>query len=75
MSHDYRRQLAMADIPAGDLRAFKREGGKIKLYDMGGGGGQPSSTTQTAELPEWARPYAKDVLSKGAALKIGRAHV
>lgn len=27
-----------------------------------------SSTAQTAELPEWARPYAKDVLAKGAAL-------
>ena len=28
----------------------------------------PSSTTQVAELPEWAKPYAKDVLAKGAAL-------
>jgi hypothetical protein len=34
----------------------------------GGGGGQPDKTTQTVELPEWARPYAKDVLAKGAAL-------
>jgi hypothetical protein len=35
---------------------------------MSGGGKQPSSTTQTQDLPAWARPYAKDVLAKGAAL-------
>jgi len=34
----------------------------------GGGGGQPDKTTQTVELPEWARPYAKNVLAKGTAL-------
>lgn len=36
----------------------------------GGGGSQPANTTQTqtAELPEWARGYAKDVLAKGQAL-------
>jgi hypothetical protein len=35
----------------------------------GGGGGAPAQTqTNTTELPEWARPYAKDVLAKGAAL-------
>lgn len=32
------------------------------------GGGTPSKTTQTQELPAWAIPYAKDVLSKGSAL-------
>lgn len=42
--------------------------------DSGGGGGgsapanTTSTTTQTTELPEWARPYAKDVLAKGQAL-------
>jgi hypothetical protein len=35
---------------------------------MSGGGSAPSSTTQTAELPAWARGYAKDVLAKGSAL-------
>lgn len=36
----------------------------------GGGGGQPANTTQTQtqELPEWARGYAKDALAKTAAL-------
>ena len=37
--------------------------------DMGGGGqSQPSSTTQTVELPAWARPYAQETLAKGKAL-------
>jgi hypothetical protein len=68
MSRNLQRQMNMLDIPTGDLGAFKREGGKIKLYDSGGGGGQPSETTQTADLPDWAKPYAKDTLAKGAAL-------
>jgi hypothetical protein len=34
----------------------------------GGGGGQPAQQTQITELPEWARPYAKDTLSKASAL-------
>ena len=36
----------------------------------GGGGGQPANTTQTQtqELPEWARGYAKDTLAKTSAL-------
>ena len=68
MSRNFQRQLALLDMPAGDLGAFKKEGGKIKLYDSGGGGGQPAETTQTADLPDWAKPYAKDTLAKGAAL-------
>ena len=38
----------------------------------GGGGGQPANTTsaqtQTQDLPDWAKPYAQDVLSKGKAV-------
>jgi len=38
----------------------------------GGGGGQPANTTSqqttTQDLPEWAKPYAQDVLSKGKAI-------
>lgn len=36
----------------------------------GGGGGQPAQTsqTQTADLPEWAKPYAKETLAKTAAI-------
>ena len=66
MSRNLQRQMNMLDIPTGDLGAFKREGGKIKLYDSGGGGS--STQTQTTDLPEWAQPYAKDILAKGKAL-------
>jgi len=36
----------------------------------GGGGGQPANTsqTQTVELPEWAREYAKEALAKTQVL-------
>ena len=44
----------------------------IRLYPCddggGGGGGQPAQTTQTQDLPDWAKPYAQEVLGKGAAL-------
>jgi len=48
---------------------YSRDG--IRLYPMDGGGGGGSSTgtqTQISELPEWAKPYAKSTLEKGAAL-------
>lgn len=44
------------------------------IFGGGGGGGGGSAApasqtvTQTAELPEWARGYAKDALAKGQAL-------
>ena len=68
MSRNYQRQLALLDTPAGDLRAFKKEGGKIRLYDMGGSPSTPEKTTQVVDLPDWAKGYAKDTLSKTAAL-------
>jgi hypothetical protein len=55
MSRNYQRQLALLDTPAGDLRAFKKEGGKIRLYDMGGSPSTPEKTTQVVELPDWAQ--------------------
>ena len=68
MSRNYQRQLALLDMPAGDLRAFKKEGGKIRLYDMGGSPSTPEKTTTVVELPDWAKGYAKDTLAKGSAL-------
>ena len=65
-----RRELYALGEPLGDSATYRKAGGLV-LGDGGGGGGgsaAPSSTTQTMELPEWARPYAKNVLSKGAAL-------
>lgn len=49
---------------------YSRDG--IRLYPCDDGGSapaaQPSSVTQTQDLPDWAIPYAQDVLGKGAAL-------
>lgn len=40
-----------------------------RLYPMDGGGGSQTGTqTQITELPEWARPYAQQILAKGSAL-------
>jgi hypothetical protein len=40
----------------------------ILKLDDGGGGGNTGSQTSVSELPEWAKPYAKSTLEKGAAL-------
>ena len=65
-----RRQLYAMGEPLGEC-VTRKEGGRV-VYGGGGsgGGGQPASQTQTqiTELPEWARPYAKDTLSKASAL-------
>lgn len=42
--------------------------GNPQMGGGSGGGGGSSQQTQTTELPEWARPYAKDILAKGQAL-------
>jgi hypothetical protein len=62
-----RRQLYALGEPIGDSVTRLKLGGRI-YGDGGGGGGTPSSTTQTADLPDWAKDYAKDTLAKGAAL-------
>jgi len=51
----------------GDLRAFKKEGGKIRLYK--GGGDTPTETkvTQTS-IPDYARPYVEEYLGKAKAI-------
>ena len=48
---------------------YSRDGRRLYYFDTGDDPApQPDKTTQTVELPEWARPYAKDLLAKGAAL-------
>jgi len=61
-----RRQLEALGEPFGESATRLKVGGRI----YGGGGSQPTDTKQTTvtELPEWAKPYAKDILSKGSAL-------
>jgi len=62
-----RRQLYAFGEPLGNSVTCK-EGGRI-VYGDGGGGSSPSQTqTQISELPDWAKGYAKDTLSRTAAL-------
>jgi hypothetical protein len=65
-----RRELYALGEPLGDSATYRKAGGLVfgDGGGGGGGGGQPDKTTQVSELPEWARPYAKDTLAKGAAL-------
>lgn len=58
---NFKRQYAALGIPDCPEEAFRPEGKRLKLHG-GGGGGQPSNTTQTT-IPEWARPYAENMLS------------
>jgi hypothetical protein len=37
------------------------------VYDMGGSS-TPSTTTQTTDLPDWAKPYAQEALERGKTL-------
>jgi hypothetical protein len=48
---------------------YSRDG--IRLYPCDDGGEAPQqqqSSTQTQDLPDWAKPYAQEVLGKGSAL-------
>lgn len=65
-----RRKLYALGEPLGDSATYLKADGGLILGDGGGGGSQQpaSSTTQTQDLPDWAKPYAQDVLSKGKAV-------
>jgi hypothetical protein len=60
-----RRQLEAFGEPLGDS-VTRKEAGRT-VYGGGGSSG-PSQTTQTQDLPDWAIPYAQEVLGKGSAL-------
>ena len=49
------------------------EGGRVtsvrRVYDSGGSA--PSTQTQVADLPDWAKPYAQETLEKTKALTAG----
>jgi hypothetical protein len=63
-----RKQLYALGEPFGESATRLKPGGRV--YGGGGSSSQPADTTQTTtqELPEWARGYAKDTLSKASAL-------
>jgi hypothetical protein len=66
------RVLLDLGIPELDDRAFRRDGGQIKAYIGGGSRSAPSvpasqTVTQT-NIPEWARPYAEEMLGNAQTL-------
>jgi len=70
MNRSYsRRELYAFGEPLGESVTRRKAGGGLILGDGGGGGGgQSASQTQVSDLPEWAKPYAKETLGKGQAL-------
>jgi hypothetical protein len=70
MSYSRRELYAMGE-PLGD-GATRKEGGRIIYGDGGGGGGGPAEQTVKQDLPDWAIPYAKEVLGKSSALSQAR---
>ena len=64
-----RRQLEAFGEPFGDSCTQSKAGGG-RIYGGGGGGGGSSqqTSTQVVDLPDWAKPYAKEGLGKAAAL-------
>ena len=68
MTRSYsRRELYALGEPLGDSSTYRKLDGKLVLGD-GGGGGQPSQTTQVVDLPDWAKPTAERTLKKTEAL-------
>jgi hypothetical protein len=64
-----RRQLEALGEPFGDSATYRKADGGLILG--GGGSSSPapaSSTTQTQDLPDWAKGHAQETLNKGAAL-------
>jgi hypothetical protein len=64
-----RRELYALGEPLGDSATYRKADGGLILG--GGGSSAPapvSSTTTTQDLPDWAKPYAQNVLSQGKAL-------
>lgn len=68
MTRSYsRRELYALGEPLGDSSTYRKVDGKLVLGD-GGGGGQPSQSTQVVDLPDWAKPTAERTLKKTEAL-------
>lgn len=62
-----RRQLYAMGEPLGEGATRREVGGKI-IYGTGGDGGQPEKQTTIVDIPDWAKPYAKESLGKASAL-------
>jgi hypothetical protein len=47
---------------------YSRDGIRLYPIDSGGGGGTPEKQTTVVDIPDWAKPYAKESLGKAQAL-------
>lgn len=61
-----RKQLYALGEPFGESATRLKPGGRV--YGGGGGSAPAQTQTTTTDLPEWAQPYAKDILAKGKSL-------
>jgi hypothetical protein len=61
-----RRQLEAFGEPFGDS-ATRKEGGRT-IYGSGGGSGGGGDSRTVQDLPEWAKPYAKETLGMAQGL-------
>ena len=61
-----RKQLYAFGETFGESATQRKLGGRI--YGGGGSSSAPATQTNIAEIPEWARGYAKDTLAKTAAV-------
>lgn len=62
-----RRQLYALGETFGESATRREAGGKI-IYGGGGDDGTPEKQTTVVDIPDWAKPYAKESLGKASAL-------
>ena len=68
-----RRQLYALGEPLGESVTRLKPGGRVYGGGGSGGGGDTSTQTQTQDLPDWAKPYAKDILSQDDSISIANS--
>jgi len=47
---------------------YSRDGRRVYFFDSGNSSQPAAEQKANTELPEWAKPYAKDIMAKGQAL-------
>jgi len=62
------RALDLLGVPDLPVRAFIKEGGRIKPQGGPSGGGPTSQTVTQTNIPEYARPYAESMLGQAQVL-------
>ena len=63
-----RRALYEAGLPFGDSATYRKATGGRVYGDGGGGSSAPTTQTTVTDIPDWAKPYGKEILGKAQAL-------